>query len=182
MNKEVYLAEIRKYLTILPKQEQDEILTDYEEHFEQARLRGRTESDTIQSFGEPHVIAKEILVQYEITKAQVNPSLNSVTRAVFAALGLGVLNLLFVLAPFILGLAVLVALFACSIFLLASPILLLIQDGFTFTYVKELFSIIGLVGIGLLILLGALKITTLYYKWMINYLKFNLRMVRRNES
>ncbi|MGF7047234.1 putative membrane protein [Paenibacillus sp. DS2015] len=180
MNKEIYLIELSKLLKVLPKEELNEILADYEDHFEQAHFRGRTESDIIKSFGEPHVIAKEALVQYEITKAQVNPSLNSVTRAVFATLGLGVLNLLLVLVPFILGLSVLLALFVFSVFLLISPILLLIQDGFTVTYVKELFLILGFVGIGLLILLGALRSTALYYRLVIRYLNYNLNKVRRN--
>ncbi|GGF89893.1 hypothetical protein GCM10010912_38840 [Paenibacillus albidus] len=179
MNKETYLAELSQYLKRLPKQERTEILTDYEEHFEQGHLRGRSESDIIKKFGEPHMIAKEILLEYEITKAQVNPSLKSVTRAVFAALGLGMLNLLVVLVPFILGLTALVALFAFSAFLLASPILLLIQDGFTLTYLKEFMLILGLVGVGLLLLLGALKTTTSYYKLVITYLNFNLKIVRR---
>ena len=179
MNKETYLTELSKLIKKLPKQEQEDLLSDYNDHFEQARMSGRTERDIIEGLGEPQLIAKDILVQYEITNAQENPSLNNVTKAVFAALGLGFLNMLFILGPFFLGLALLAMFFVIAILFLASPILLLIQDGFTLTYIKEFLASVGLVGIGLLVLLGALRIAAFYYRYMIIYLNFNLKLVRR---
>ncbi|MEW9503399.1 DUF1700 domain-containing protein, partial [Jeotgalibacillus marinus] len=103
---------------------------------------------------------------------------NNVTKVVFAAVGLGMFNLIFVLAPFIAGLVIPLALFVGGVVLLLSPIILLIQDGFTLTYVKEIFLILGYIGVGLIFLLGAIKGWTYFYKILLRYLKFNLDIVR----
>lgn len=179
VNKQRYLDELNRHIKMLPKEEQSEILEDYEEHFEHARLSGRTDSEIIAKLGTPQTIAKEILAQSEIARAQENPTLNNVTRAVLAALGLGMLNILFVLVPFLLGLILLVALVILALFLIASPVILMIQDGFTNTYLKESFLIVGLVGLGLLVLLGTMKLTTWFYKQIIVYLNFNIKVMRR---
>ena len=90
MDKKTYLTELAKELKILSKVEKDEVLADFDEHFQVASEKGRSESDIIQGLGAPRKVAKEILVQYEITKADANPSFNSVSTAVFAAVGIRV--------------------------------------------------------------------------------------------
>ena len=182
MDKKTYLTELAKELKILPKEEKDEIFADIEEHFEVASEKGRSDSDIIHGLGTPRKVAKEILVQYEITKADANPSFNSVSTAVFAAVGLGMFNLLFVFVPFILVLTIPILLLGSAILFMLSPILLLIQDGFTFTYIKEIFLLLGLVGLGLILLIGAIKFSTIMYKLVLKYLKFNLRMVGRKSA
>jgi uncharacterized membrane protein len=182
LDKKTYLTELAKELKILSKVEKDEVLADFDEHFAIASGKGRSESDIIQGLGAPRKVAKEILVQYEITKADANPSFNSVSTAVFAAVGLGMFNLLFVFVPFILVLTIPILLLGSAILFMLSPILLLIQDGFTFTYVKELFLMLGLVGFGLILLIGAIKFSSIMYKLVLKYLKFNLRMVGRKSA
>ncbi|MEW9503414.1 DUF1700 domain-containing protein, partial [Jeotgalibacillus marinus] len=103
---------------------------------------------------------------------------NNVTKVVFAAVGLGMFNLIFVLGPFIVGLVIPVTLFVTGVFLLISPIILLIQDGFTLIYVKEIFLILGYIGVGLIFLLGGIKGWHYFYKIVLRYLKFNLDIVR----
>lgn len=179
MEQKTYLSTLAKRLKKLPKEEVREVLSDYENHFAFARSKGRSDSEIIQGLGEPQKIAKEILVQYEIIKADENPSLNSVSKAVFAAAGLGMLNLLFVLAPFILILFILFALYGLGVFFLLSPGILLIQDGFTLIFLKEIFLIFGLIGLGILIQLSAWKFSKLVYRYSIQYLTFNLKMIRR---
>lgn len=134
MDKKTYLEDLAKKLRRLQKEEQQEIIADYEEHFELASEKGRSDSEIIRGLGAPSKLAKEILVQYEITKAGESPSLNSVSKAVFAAVGLGLFNLVFVLAPFIVFLIVPVVLFGSAVIFLASPGLLLIQDGLTWIF------------------------------------------------
>jgi uncharacterized membrane protein len=144
-----------------------------------AQESGRSDADIISGLGSPRKIAKEILAQSEITKAEEDPSLSTVSKAVFATVGLGLFNLLFVLAPFIVMIMIPVVLLMVSIVLLASPFLLLIQDGLTIAFLKEIFLIFGLVGIGLLFFIGATKASRMVYKVTLNYLSFNLRIIRR---
>lgn len=179
MNKKKYLNDLAEELKSLPLHEQREVLEDYEEHFNMAQESGRTDEDIISGLGSPKKIAKELLAQSEISRAEENPSLSSVTRAVFATLGLGLFNLIFVLAPFIVLILIPVVLIIVSGALLISPFLLLIQDGLTATFLKEIFLILGLIGVGLLFFAGALKASRVVYKLTLSYLTFNLKIIRR---
>jgi uncharacterized membrane protein len=182
VNKKTYLNELAKELKSLPINEQREVLEDYEEHFNMAQESGRSDKDIISGLGSPRKIAKELLAQSEISRAEEDPSLRSVTRAVFATLGLGLFNLIFVLAPFIVLILLPVVLAAVAAALFVSPFLLLFQDGLTVTFLKEIFLIFGLIGIGLLLLVCAIKTSKAVYKITLNYLTFNLRMIRRKYS
>jgi uncharacterized membrane protein len=179
VNKKKYLNDLAEELKSLPLHEQREVLEDYEEHFNMAQESGRTDEDIISGLGSPKKIAKELLAQSEISRAEENPSLSSVTRAVFATLGLGLFNLIFVLAPFIVLILIPVVLIIVSGALLISPFLLLIQDGLTATFLKEIFLILGLIGVGLLFFAGALKASRVVYKLTLSYLTFNLKIIRR---
>jgi uncharacterized membrane protein len=180
MSREQFLEELSRYLHKLPKDERKAILADYEEHFEHGMLNGRTETEIAQSLGQPKVLAKEILAEVTISKAQSNPTFQSVSRAVVAVLGLGVLNVLFVLLPFIAGVAVVLSFFVIAIVCLVSPVLLLIQEGFTLVYLQSVFLQLGLVGVGILLILVTIRLSVLFYQWMIRYLRFNFDLVRRS--
>lgn len=179
MNKETYLAELAAELSLLPDEERADVIADYEEHFTFARSKERSDNDIIEGLGPPRKIAKEILAQTKISAAGDNPSLGSISRAVYAAIGLGFFNLVVVLGPFIALLSVLFSLFAVSAALLLSPILILIDTGFSMAYVREFFIICGYVGVGLLLLAAAYHLSKLFYKLMARYLHLNLRIVRR---
>jgi uncharacterized membrane protein len=175
----MYLQELEKELMSLPAQERNEVLEDYEEHFEMAKSSGRSDEDIIHGLGSPRKIAKELLAQSEITKATNNPSLNSVSKAVFASVSLGLFNLLFVLAPFLVMVIIPFTLFIIAAAFISSPVILLIQEGFTSSFMTSIFLMIGLVGLGLLFILAAIKVSKFFYKVILSYLNFNLNIVRR---
>jgi len=88
------------------------------------------------------------------------------------------MNILFVLTPFVAGIAFIAGLFIGSVYLLLSPFLLLIQDGFTANFLMKLPTSVGLVGFGLIILLGIIKLTALCYRGMIAYLNINRKWIK----
>ncbi|MBH0172637.1 HAAS signaling domain-containing protein [Fictibacillus phosphorivorans] len=182
MDKNQFLQQIEKNIKPLGASEQREVLDDYEEYFEMGYESGRTDEDIIKGLGSPAKIAKEILAQTEITKAEEDPSLTNVFRAVAATLGLGLFNLIFVLAPFIVLLLWPFVMIVISGAFLISPILLLIQDGLTINFLKDIFLIFGLVGLGLLLLVGSIKSSRIVYKLILRYLTYNLRIIRRRYS
>ncbi|WNB90793.1 HAAS signaling domain-containing protein [Bacillus sp. NEB1478] len=182
MNRKTYLEALKREISTLPINEQTEVLEDYEEHFEMAGESGRSDEDIIRGLGSPRKIAKELLAQTEIAKAAENPSLSSVTKAVFASVGLGLFNLIFVLAPFLVMIIIPIALIIIAAVFLSSPIILLIQEGFTTSFLTNIFLIMGFIGIGLLFIIFAIKVFKLFYKVILSYLNFNLSIVRRNHS
>lgn len=182
MDKKTYMSELTRRLAALPRQEREEVLQDYEEHFEYARLNGREERAVVQSLGEPQLIAREILTQFNITLAEYSPSASNIAKAVMTAFGHSAFHLLVLLAPFMAGVVALTAVYIFAAFLIASPLLLLVQDGFGWVYAQEFPLSLGVAGVGLLLWLGAMRGTKLFYRWMMLYLKFALSKNRRGTN
>lgn len=179
MDQETYLAQLKEYIKSLPKEEQEDVLEDYSEHFEFARSKGKSDQEIIRGLGNSEKVAKEVILQYEITNADSNPTLNSLKRAVFLAMGLGLFNIIFVLIPFLCLLFIIISFFVFSFLLLLSPLILVLQEGFTLTLLKEGFLIIGYIGLGILLFLMSLNASKLLYRGLLKYLSFNLNKVRR---
>ncbi|MFD2879844.1 DUF1700 domain-containing protein [Paenibacillus rhizoplanae] len=73
LNKEAYLNELARYLKLLPPEECAELMGEFKEHFEFARLSGRSEAEIISKLGHPRLIARELLTQSQIEKKRINP-------------------------------------------------------------------------------------------------------------
>ena len=59
MNKKEFINELRRNLKSIKKQDRDEIIEDYEEHFRIGKKQKRKESEIAESLGNPKEIAKE---------------------------------------------------------------------------------------------------------------------------
>jgi Predicted membrane protein len=178
MTKAEYLAELKKRLGALGAEERAELLADYDAHFEHGRANGRTEAEVAQRLGPPQLVAREILYQLSVDEARANPDLRRIAQAVFAGVGLGLVNVLVLLVPFAGGLLLLAGLFALAAFLLASPVLLLIQDGWTAEWLLKLPLMAGLVGAGLILWVALVKGSALFVKWMLAILQSNVESAK----
>src|SRR5512147_2835431 len=85
----------------LPKEELDDIVSDYAEHFSIGRSNGRTDEELWRALGSPEDLAREIRAMHLVRKAECDRSAKNLTHAVIATIGLGLFNLVFVLVPFI---------------------------------------------------------------------------------
>lgn len=61
MNKSEFLANLRAHLSVLPPEEQNELLEDYEAHFAFGLQSGRTEQEIVLELGDPAELAKEAI-------------------------------------------------------------------------------------------------------------------------
>ena len=59
MRRKEFLEELRKNLSGLPKEDIEEIIDDYKEHFKVGRKKHRKESEIAESLGDPKEIARE---------------------------------------------------------------------------------------------------------------------------
>ena len=66
MNKDRFLTELREYLSILEKQEQDDILEEYAQHIDMKMQKGLSEEEAISDFGSIEQLAAEILEAYHV--------------------------------------------------------------------------------------------------------------------
>lgn len=177
MTKAEYLAELEKRLGVLDAEERAELLADYEAHFEHGLASGRPDEEIVRRLGPPQAVAREILYQLSVDRASAQPTLRRVSRAVFAGVGLGLVNVLVLLVPFCAGLILVAAMFLVSVLLVASPVLAFVQDGPTAVFLLELPLLTGMVGAGLVIWVAAVRCSSLFVRWMVAWLQRNVRMI-----
>ncbi|MBO8157332.1 MAG: DUF1700 domain-containing protein [Bacillaceae bacterium] len=196
-NKEEYLKELERLLYRLPKEERDDILYDYQEHFTIGLQQGLTEAEIIQKLGHPKAIARELLASYHIQKAKSDVSFDNVLRAVIATIGLGFFNLVFLLGPFLAITGIIIALYAVAFSLITAAIAVLLAEPlsglfhFQFSafglegiskWLVSLFSSMILGGLGVLIGIGTIYISKGFYSLTLKYLQSNLKMITKSEE
>jgi len=70
MNKDDYLKELTRLLWKLPKDERDDVVSDYHEHFIIGIEKGRSEEENCKGAGESKNVAKQINAEYMVKKAE----------------------------------------------------------------------------------------------------------------
>jgi uncharacterized membrane protein len=181
MNKNEFFSQLKIHLQKLPKDEQEAAIADYEEHFEHGLFKGRTEEEIAHSLGNPKKIARELVTEYHLEHAEQNSSYTSITRAVLTSLGLGFLNLVFVLAPFIAIVVVIISFYAVSLAFVLSPLSIVVTlfSGDSWQSVLLLgFITLILLGIGLVLGAWNTYFSKKFINWFTRYLKSNKRILR----
>jgi uncharacterized membrane protein len=192
MNKKEFLDNLSKYLRGIPWEDEQDILSDFTEHFEMGVKEGRTEEDLAKSLGDPKALANQLRASIMVAKAEKETTAVNITRAVFASLGLGFFNLVFVLGPFIGILGILAGLFAAAIGISAGGITGLLATIFSplfpeyFNLVVNpavgIFASIGAACFGLLFFIGNVYLIKGFFRLFIRYIKFNTRIVTGKEK
>jgi len=196
MDKEEFLEILRNQLRNIQGEDLTEILQDYDEHITIGIEEGREEGELIKSLGDPNEIAKQINADYHIKKAETTTSASNILRAVYASIGLGLFNVIFVLGPLLMILSFTLVLFIIPVVLgitgitlfgasLAAIVMPEYFQATTYNAVAEigvLFISIGLTSLGLLILIGDYYVAKLIYELILKYLKFNLDIISGKEA
>ncbi|MDQ0230827.1 DUF1700 domain-containing protein [Metabacillus malikii] len=180
MNKERFLKELSNQLKKMPNEDRQEVLTDFEEHFQVGLENGKTEEEISKSLGHPKVIAKELLADFMVAQAETDQSVASITRAIFATISLSFFNIIVLLAPVVLIIGLYVSLGLIAVAFTISPLLLIVGFifGTTSDFVLELFMSITLCGIGLLLSIATIYVGKFLYKVIIRYVKFNVKVIK----
>jgi uncharacterized membrane protein len=176
----------------LPKEELDDILSDYSEHFSIGKANGRTDGELWKSLGSPEDVAREIRVMHLVKKAEDNRSCKNIVHAVVATLGLGLFNLVFVLVPFILLVLMLFVILLVGVMItfggITGIVWSLLQmaglSAFSVWYspLAGMFISIGMTTTGLLVMIGNYYLGRFFYHVCIRYLKWNIRVITGTES
>jgi uncharacterized membrane protein len=196
MNKREYLEKLSKLLRKLPKEDRNDIISDYEEHFAIGLEKGRTEEEISKALGNPKNVAKQIKADHIIKKAEDKPSVGGMIEAILAAMGLGLFNLIFVAVPVLIVAAIILTLFVAGfamilagIYWVLSPLLHLIipqlalpkfvssPESF-WNIVVVIAGGIGLTAGGIILVVAMAYIAKWFYELMIKYLKLNLRIIK----
>ena len=179
MTKFQFLKELEFSLRDLSRLERQDILKDYEDHFNFGLEEGKTEEQISFSLGHPDEIAKELLSNYNIRIINSNDKSNNILKSFIIGIALLFFNLTFILGP-LLGLGgILLSFWITGFSFLVSPILVLIKSLFSLLSFNlfELFSSIGLSGFGILILIGMYFVSKFLIKVLIKYIKLNIKLI-----
>ncbi|UNC92054.1 HAAS signaling domain-containing protein [Candidatus Contubernalis alkaliaceticus] len=122
MSKKEFLSHLSRHLQNVPANEREDILQDYEEYFTLGEAEGKTESQIAESLGSPKLLARELLTAYHVDKMDVTSSAINIFRAVWFLIGLGFVNLIIVLSPFLGLFALLAAGWMIGVVGIASPL------------------------------------------------------------
>ena len=191
MNKKQFLDQMTVNLRGIPKEDRLDIISDFEEHFKIGMEKGRREDELSESLGNPKILAKQLKANVLVDQAEKTASATNITRAVFATLGLGFFNLIFVLGPFAGIAAVLFSLFATAVAIAASGITILVATifgplfpefvGILVNPAVGIFGSIGLTCFGILFFIGDIFLGKVLYRLFIKYIKFNIRVIKGKE-
>ena len=200
MNKKEYLEQLSKLLRTLPKEDREDIISDYQEHFAIGLEKGRTEEEISRALGNPKNVAKQIKADNLVKKAQDKPSIGSIIGAILATMGLGLFNLIFVAIPVLVVAVIILILFVAGIIIIFTgiywvlvPLLHLIIPQLAIpTFINSpgngilnilvvVLSGIGLTAGGIILVVLMAYITKWFYELMIKYLKLNLRIIKGRE-
>lgn len=208
MNKSEFLANLRAHLSVLPPEEQNELLEDYEAHFAFGLQSGRTEQEIVLELGDPAELAKEAIDNRFVPQKHVYwfggaepaaapgaaipptggyPNEAGVQRrsafaSVMVYIGLFFINLIAV--PLLLSFWAVVVSFAVSAAAgILSPLLLGLEYLWHGDIFKaKIFASIAYVGLGILLIV----VTRYAYKGMlwlsIAYLRWNVRIAKGDQQ
>lgn len=185
MTKTTFLKELERFLKPLAPEERQDILLDYEEHFQSGMQAGKSEDEVADDLGNPRIIAKELLAEYHITKAEEDRSVRNIGRAAIATLSLGFFNLVFALGPFLGLVGLLVGLYAATLAFLISPIIIIVfhswSGGFS-VVVENIFNMMMTGGLGVLLAVGMVYVSKGFYWLVLKYLNFNVKIIRGEKA
>lgn len=193
MNREQFLNQLKRSLSGIPEEEKKDILYDYEEHFRSGREKGQEEEEIASALGNPRVLGRSYRIESLLDEKRGGHRAANVFRAVFASLSLGFFNVIITLPLFAGLFAGLVSLWAGAVSLAVTGVTVILAvllqpllPGFiTFGGLSIpflIFAAIGTGALGLLSLIGMWKLSQWFFIATGRYIKFNLRIIKKQEA
>ena len=180
MNKQQFLNRLDQSIQALSKEERQDIIHDFEEHFAFGEEEGKSESEIAASLGSVEKIADELLAAHQVEEDIMETTSNNTAKSVAITIGLILFNLIIVVGPFFGLIGVLFGGWVASISFVLSPILFLINiiiyPGIFMMF--ELFVVIGLCGLGLLIGILMFLASKGIFNLTKRYIQFNVQLVK----
>jgi uncharacterized membrane protein len=102
MTREAFIARLWAGLKGMPPKAAADIIADYDAHFAEGAAQGRTEAEIAAALGDPDRLARELRAEAGVKQWETRRSPEAAAVAVFAILGLGAIDLIFLL-PIMIG-------------------------------------------------------------------------------
>jgi uncharacterized membrane protein len=102
MTRAEFMSRLRRGLVGLPTSVAQDIISDYEAHFEDGVQAGRTEAEVSAALGDPDRLSRELKAEAGVQRWRQEQTPSAAAGAVFAVLGLGAVDIL-ILLPILMG-------------------------------------------------------------------------------
>jgi len=102
MTREAFIARLRSGLRDMPPNASADIIADYDAHFAEGAAKGRSEAEIAAALGDPDRLARELRAEAGVKQWEARRSPEAAAVAVFAVLGLGAVDIVFLL-PILIG-------------------------------------------------------------------------------
>jgi uncharacterized membrane protein len=104
MNRATFMLQLRRGLAGLPQNEIEDICADYEVHFSEATVHGRSEDEVAAALGDPVRLARELRAEVGFKRWEQNRNAANFLGVVLALLGLATIDIV-LLFPLLCALA-----------------------------------------------------------------------------
>lgn len=182
MDKITFLNELEQELHRLSKYKRDLKMFEYERYFFDEEQKGKNEYQIVGELPAPKQIAKDIMVNDDLKKAEFEPTMKNVIRALSTSFSVSLLSSIILLIPIVIIAILFIGLLLLGCGFIVTPIILLlngvINDNFSLALSNYLFTF-AYVGIGLMIIAVVLSLTHVLYRYIIKYLRWNNDKMKR---
>ena len=184
MKKQEFLKTLSSNLRKLPKEDRDDIISDFEEYFLMANSENENEESLCNRLGDPKKIAKEYYVQMVIEEANQKRSFKSMSKAFAASAGLGIANFFYVLCVVVVGYIVIGSLYvtACAVGVSGLATLVAVAifgSGYgALAIASYVLAGIAVAAIGVLMFIGILKLAKIFRIANMKFLNMTKRGIK----
>ncbi|MCY1567517.1 DUF1700 domain-containing protein [Staphylococcus pettenkoferi] len=182
MDKITFLNELEQELHRLSKYKRDLKMFEYERYFFDEEQKGKNEYQIVGELPAPKQIAKDIMVNDDLKKAEFEPTMKNVMRALSTSFSVSLLSSIILLIPIVIIAILFIGLLLLGCGFIVTPLILLLNgvmnDNLSMALSNYLFTF-AYVGIGLMIIAVVLSLTHVLYRYIIKYLHWNNDKMKR---
>ena len=183
MTKTAYMDKLKAYLHSLPSEELEDILSDYDEHFEVGLSKGKTAEEISKELGDPYDISRNYVSINSIANIPIR---NNNNKGLIITILLIAFNVIIVLGPYVSIVALLIAMYISGISFIFGGIALLFGNIFNITrvipqpHILTSFGFgIGLSSLGILTIILGIYLSRLLIDLTKKYISWNMEVVNR---
>jgi len=181
MTRKEFIRLLDERLTELPDKMRLDILADYTQYFLSGMENGKSEEEIATSLGEPAEVAEQWLRNYRLAQVESKVADGGNPRTVLVTIALLFVNLTFVLGPVMGAAGLLLGLLGAALGLIVAPFGLLGRADLII-HLKDpafaWFASLASVGLGVLLAIGLYYVSRWFYRLLVLYVQYNLRLIR----
>ncbi|MCU5746181.1 DUF1700 domain-containing protein [Staphylococcus sp. SQ8-PEA] len=185
MDKITFLNELEQELHRLSKYKRDLKMFEYERYFFDEEKKGKSEYQIVGELEAPKTLARKIMVKDDIKRAEFEPTIKNVVRAISTSFSVSLLSSIIASVPLLLLAMLFIITILIGAILMLSPLILILNgwlnDNMSMALSNYLFTL-SYIGLGMMMIATALGLMKYFHRWVITFLRWNNDKVKRRAT